>query len=187
MKKKGVIILVIILLLIIISLGVGLFIFYNTKSDLVYSEVYVEAGTSDCDVTEFLKREEPTAHFTKDSEFDPRVPGDYELKIAWEMPVFGIVTDKTILHVQDTVAPEVQLATDSVDMYVTAQAPSRLYSATAMPLRSTLAATTTTSTSWATPKAPRLLLRPWPTVLSLLLCRQAATRNSGCSMEPCRC
>lgn len=124
MKKKSIVILVIILLLIIISLGVGLFIFYNTKSDLVYSEVYVEAGTSDCDVTEFLKREEPTAHFTKDSEFDPRVPGDYELKIAWEMPVFGIVTDKTILHVQDTVAPEVQLATDSVDMYVTAQAPS---------------------------------------------------------------
>lgn len=124
MKKKSIVILVIILLLIIISLGVGLFIFYNTKSDLVYSEVYVEAGTSDCDVTEFLKRGEPTAHFTKDSEFDPRVPGDYELKIAWEMPVFGIVTDKTILHVQDTVAPEVQLATDSVDMYVTAQAPS---------------------------------------------------------------
>ncbi|SDI52646.1 Transglutaminase-like superfamily protein [Pseudobutyrivibrio sp. 49] len=124
MKKKSLIILVIILLITIIGAGVGLIVFYNMKSDLVYSEVYVEAGTSECDVTEFLKRSEPSAHFTDDSQFDPRVPGDYELKIAWKMPVFGNVTNTTTLHVQDTVAPEVTLSEDTVEMYVNAQAPS---------------------------------------------------------------
>ena len=124
MKKKSLIILVIILLITIIGAGVGLIVFYNMKSDLVYSEVYVEAGTSECDVTEFLKRSEPSAHFTDDSKFDPRVPGDYELKIAWKMPIFGNVTNTTTLHVQDTVAPEVTLSEDTVEMYVNAQAPS---------------------------------------------------------------
>lgn len=122
MKKKRIIVLLIILFLIIISLGVGLFIFYNTKADLVYSEVYVEAGTSECDVSEFLKREEPTAHFTKDSTFDARVPDDYHLKIEWKMPIVGTVTGETTLHVQDTVAPEVTLSKDSIEMYVTAEA-----------------------------------------------------------------
>ena len=93
------------------------------KSDLVYSEVYVEAGTSDCEASEFLKREEPSAHFTKESTFDPRVPGDYDLQISWDMPIFGEQKYNTTLHVQDTVAPEVTLSTDSIEMYVTAQAP----------------------------------------------------------------
>ncbi|SHJ63045.1 transglutaminase domain-containing protein [Pseudobutyrivibrio xylanivorans] len=124
MKKKSLIIVAIILLITIIGFGVGLFIFYNMKSDLVYSEVYVEAGTSECDVSEFLKREEASAHFTDDSKFDPRVPGDYKLKIAWKMPIFGNVTNSTTLHVQDTIAPEVTLSEDTVEMYVNAQAPS---------------------------------------------------------------
>ena len=55
MKKKSLIIVAIILLLSILLAGIGLIIFYNMKSDLVYSEVYVEAGTSSCDVSEFLK------------------------------------------------------------------------------------------------------------------------------------
>ena len=121
--KKKLIFVVIILFLLLITCGVGLFIFYNMKSDLVYSEVYVEAGTSDCDVTEFLKREEPTARFTKESDFDPRVPGDYDLQISWKMPIFGEQKRGTTLHVQDTIAPKVTLSTDSIEMYVTAQAP----------------------------------------------------------------
>lgn len=123
MKKKSLIIVAIILLLSILLAGIGLIIFYNMKSDLVYSEVYVEAGTSSCDVSEFLKSEEPSAHFTKDSTFDPRVPGDYELGIEWKMPVFGKHTSKTTLHVQDTTSPKVVLNTDSFEMYTTAPAP----------------------------------------------------------------
>ncbi|MBR5636409.1 MAG: hypothetical protein IKW81_05710 [Pseudobutyrivibrio sp.] len=123
MKKKSLFVVALILLLSIAVAGIGLCIFYNMKSDLVYSEVYVEAGTSECDVSEFLKREESSAHFTKDSIFDPRVPGDYDLKITWSMPIFGTKTDKTVLHVQDTTNPEVTLSTDSIEMYTTAPAP----------------------------------------------------------------
>ncbi len=103
--------------------GCGLYTYYNDQMDLVYKEVYVEAGTSDCDVSEFLKREESSAKFTEDSEFDARVPGDYPLKIKATLPIFGEKKFDTVLHVQDTTSPEVTLSKDSIEMYTTAQAP----------------------------------------------------------------
>ncbi|SDB54959.1 Ig-like domain (group 3) [Pseudobutyrivibrio sp. YE44] len=122
-KKKRLIILLVVLLLIIGAGGIGTFAYYKAQSDLVYKEVIVEAGSSNCEIGEFLKREESTAKFTEDSSFDVTVPGDYDLKIQWTMPIFGKQTAKTVLHVQDTTAPQVTLTTDSIDMYTTAPAP----------------------------------------------------------------
>ena len=121
MKKRIVVLGVIILAL--AGVGVGCYVYYNQLSDLVYKEVYVEAGTSDCDVSEFLKREDDTARFTKDSKFDAKTPGDYNLKIKASLPIFGEKTFDTVLHVQDTVAPQVTLAKDSIEIYTTEGAP----------------------------------------------------------------
>ena len=120
MKKKN---LIIAAGLLLCGAGIGLTAFYNIKKDLVYSEVFVEAGTSDCDISEFLKREEPSARFTKKSVFDPNVPGDYKLKISWRMPIFGKQISSTVLHVKDTTAPEVTLAKESIEMYTSGVAP----------------------------------------------------------------
>ncbi len=98
-------------------------IYYFVQSDLVYSEVYVEAGTSDCDISEFLKHSASNVSFSEDSTFDANVPGDYELTILWNMPIFGTQSYNTTLHVVDTTAPTVEFNTDSVTMYTTAAAP----------------------------------------------------------------
>ncbi len=121
--KKRIIIIILIVVVLLASAGGGLFAYYKVQSDLVYSEVYVEAGTSTCDVSEFLKHEANGAAFSKDSTFDANVPGDYPLKITWKMPIFGVQTYETVLHVQDTTAPVVTLTTDSLQMYTTATAP----------------------------------------------------------------
>ncbi|MBR4706931.1 MAG: hypothetical protein IKP29_02615 [Pseudobutyrivibrio sp.] len=122
MKKKIIIPIIIVLVLILAAAG-GLFAYYMLQSDLVYSEVYVEAGTSDCEVTEFLKHDAKDAHFSKDTSFDPRVPGDYDITILWDMPIFGGQTYHSTLHVQDTTEPAVTLSKDSIEMYTTADAP----------------------------------------------------------------
>ena len=121
MKKK----VIIALLTSVLLLGglVGGFFYYKEKTNLVYSEVYIEAGSAECSVKDFLKREESSAKFTKDSSFDLRVPGDYPLEIACNLKPFGMRTFKTILHVQDTIAPEFSLNVDAIDMYTTAPAP----------------------------------------------------------------
>lgn len=104
--------------------GSGLaYAYYNQESDLVYKEVYVEAGNTGCNVNEFLKKENDTAKFSKDSKFDVNVPGDYKLKIQATIPVFGEQEFSTVLHVQDTVAPQVTLKEKSIEMYTTAEAP----------------------------------------------------------------
>ncbi|MBE5912057.1 immunoglobulin-like domain-containing protein [Pseudobutyrivibrio sp.] len=121
--KKRILIIICIIAVLIAAAGIGLFAYYNVQSDLVYAEVYVEAGSSNCDVSEFLKREASGAKFTKDSAFDVNVPGDYQLKIEWKMPIFGKQTYDTVLHVQDTIAPTVTLATDAVTMYTNATPP----------------------------------------------------------------
>ncbi len=121
--KKRILIIICIIAVLIAAAGIGLFAYYNVQSDLVYAEVYVEAGSSNCDVSEFLKREASGAKFTKDSAFDVNVPGDYQLKIEWKMPIFGKHTYDTVLHVQDTIAPTVTLATDAVTMYTNATPP----------------------------------------------------------------
>ena len=123
MKKKKILLIILPIALVIVAGIIGTFIYYKINSDLVYSEVYVEAGTSTCDVKEFLKRDVKGAAFTKDSTFDANVPGDYNLKIKWKMPVFGEQTYDTVLHVTDTTAPVVTLSQDSIQMYTTAVAP----------------------------------------------------------------
>jgi hypothetical protein len=97
--KKRIFIIICIIAVLIAAAGIGLFAYYNVQSDLVYAEVYVEAGSSNCDVSEFLKREASGAKFTKDSVFDVNVPGDYQLKIEWKMPIFGTQTYDTVLHI----------------------------------------------------------------------------------------
>ena len=97
--------------------------YYFTQSDLVYSEVYLEAGTSDCNVTDFLKHSASNVAFTDDSIYDVNVPEDYALQITWDMPLFGTQTYDTILHVQDTTAPVVEFNADSIEMYTTGDAP----------------------------------------------------------------
>ena len=121
--KKKIIIPIIILLVLILAAAGGLLAYYMIQSDLVYSEVYVEAGTSDCEVTEFLKHDAKGADFSKDTSFDPRVSGDYDITILWDMPIFGEQTYHATLHVQDTTAPQVALSTESIEMYTTAEAP----------------------------------------------------------------
>ncbi len=123
MKKKKRILVVLVPLIIVITIIFAGAIYYLTQSDLVYSEVYIEAGANNCEVTEFLKHPAEGAAFTEDSKFDVNVPGDYNLAIKWKMPIFGTKTYKTILHVQDTTAPVVTLAKDKLEMYTTAEAP----------------------------------------------------------------
>ncbi|WP_028235468.1 transglutaminase domain-containing protein [Pseudobutyrivibrio sp. MD2005] len=121
MKRKIIILLLAVGL--ISGLCAGGLYYYNEKTDLVYSEVYIEAGSAECSVQDFLKKEEKTASFTKDSTYDLNKVGDYPLKITCKVPVFGEKTFKTTLHVQDTVAPEFSLTEDSIEMYTTAEAP----------------------------------------------------------------
>ena len=104
--------------------GSGLaYAYYNQESDLVYKDVYIEAGNADCNVKEFLKKENDSARFSKDSKFDVNVPGDYKLKIKADIPVFGEQEFSTVLHVQDTTAPQVTLAKKNIEMYTTAEPP----------------------------------------------------------------
>ena len=124
MKRRKPFIILLILLLIILCAFAGIFAYYKIQSDIVYSEVYIEAGSSKCDVTDFLKREAKDAKFSKDSKYDLNTVGDYPLTIIWKMPVFGKQEAHTTLHVQDTIAPTVTLAVDSIEMFITTDAPS---------------------------------------------------------------
>jgi len=120
-KRKLIIIIALVLVLggLITAGGV----YYHSQSDLVYRDVYIEAGSGEITVEDLLKHEAEGAKLSKDSDFDISVPGDYNLVVQWKMPIFGKRDYKTVLHVQDTIAPKVTLATDSVEMYTTAEAP----------------------------------------------------------------
>ena len=121
MKKKLVV--AVLASVFLIGMFAGGYFYYSKQTDLVYSEVYIEAGSTECSVKDFLKREEDSAKFTDDSTFDLNVAGDYPLIITCDLPVFGQKQFKTTLHVQDTIAPEISLSVDSIDMYTTAPAP----------------------------------------------------------------
>ncbi|QFJ53782.1 transglutaminase domain-containing protein [Pseudobutyrivibrio xylanivorans] len=121
--KKKILLALAVLMITIIAACVGLYLYYEEQSDLVYKEVFVEAGTSECDVSEFLKKDNSSAKFSDESSFDSRVPGDYKLTIIATLPIFGEKSFDTVLHVQDTTAPEVSLTKDSIEMYTTAPAP----------------------------------------------------------------
>ena len=102
-KKKKIIIITAVAIVAAAVVGFGLF--YKAQTNLVYSEVYAEAGSSAPDISEFLKRDECDVSFSEDSSFDMKVPGDYELKILWQMPVLGEKAFPVTLHVTDTTAP----------------------------------------------------------------------------------
>ena len=121
MKHK--LLLILIPLIMVLGVASAGFIFYFSQSDLVYSEVYIEAGTDKCNVDDFLKHPADNVSFSKDTSFDLMVPDDYKISIKWKMPVFGNQTYHSTLHVQDTTAPAVTLATDSIEMYTTATPP----------------------------------------------------------------
>ena len=121
MKRK--LLLILIPLIMVLGVASAGFIFYFSQSDLVYSEVYIEAGTDKCNVDDFLKHPADNVSFSKDTSFDLMVPDDYTVTINWKMPIFGKQTYQSILHVQDTTAPTVTLSADSIEMYTTAKAP----------------------------------------------------------------
>ncbi|MCR4693777.1 MAG: hypothetical protein K5773_00445 [Pseudobutyrivibrio sp.] len=116
-KKKRIIILALVLVIAVLAGLIGLGAYYYTRHDLVYAEVYLEAGTADCSVEDFLKREESSVKFSKDSKYDTRVPGDYPLTILWEMPLFGQQKYTSVLHVTDTTAPVVKLTSERIQRY----------------------------------------------------------------------
>ncbi len=121
MKRK--LLLILIPLIIILGAVTGGLFFYFSATDLVYSEVYIEAGSKDCTVGDFLKHDADGVAFSKDSDFDLNTPGDYKITINRKMPVIGKMTYHSTLHVQDTTAPVVTLAKESIEMYTTATAP----------------------------------------------------------------
>lgn len=121
MKRK--LLLILIPLIIILGAVTGGLFFYFSATDLVYSEVYIEAGSKDCTVDDFLKHDADGVAFSKDSDFDLNTPGDYKITINRKMPVIGKMTYHSTLHVQDTTAPVVTLAEESIEMYTTATAP----------------------------------------------------------------
>ena len=121
MKRK--LLLILIPLIIILGAVTGGLFFYFSATDLVYSEVYIEAGSKDCTVGDFLKHDADGVAFSKDSDFDLNTPGDYKITINRKMPVIGKMTYHSTLHVQDTTAPVVILAEESIEMYTTATAP----------------------------------------------------------------
>ncbi|SFN81096.1 Ig-like domain (group 3) [Pseudobutyrivibrio sp. JW11] len=123
MKKKIFIIFILTPAILFVTTAIILGIYVTNHSDLVYSEVFVEAGTSDCNVTEFLKDPTTSARFSDDSVFDPNVPGDYELTIICTNSRGRERSFASTLHVQDTTAPTVTLSADSIDMYTTADVP----------------------------------------------------------------
>ncbi|WP_028242729.1 transglutaminase-like domain-containing protein [Pseudobutyrivibrio ruminis] len=121
MKRK--LLLILIPLIIILGAVTGGLFFYFSATDLVYSEVYIEAGSKDCTVGDFLKHDADGVAFSKDSDFDLNTPGDYKITINRKMPVIGKMTYHSTLHVQDTTAPVVTLAEETIEMYTTATAP----------------------------------------------------------------
>ena len=121
MKRK--LLLILIPLIIILGAATGGLFFYFSATDLVYSEVYIEAGSKDCTVGDFLKHDADGVAFSKDSDFDLNTPGDYKITINRKMPVIGKMTYHSTLHVQDTTAPVVTLTEESIEMYTTATAP----------------------------------------------------------------
>ena len=98
-KRKLIIIIALVLVLGGLITAGG--IYYHSQSDLVYRDVFIEAGSGDITVEDLLKHEAKGAKLSKDSDYDINVPGDYKLVVQWKMPIFGKRNYKTVLHVQD--------------------------------------------------------------------------------------
>ena len=123
MKGRKIIIPLLIITILMIACLATLFIFYEINSDVAYSEVYIEAGASSCNVEDFLKKDARNARFSTDSVYNLNLVGDYPLTIIWSMPIFGDQTSHTTLHVQDTTAPLVTMAVDSIEVDAKSSAP----------------------------------------------------------------
>ena len=113
-KKKKVIIAIDIAIL---ALAGALIAFYNYKTDLVYSEVTIEAGNTSPDVAEFLKHQEDGVGFADGTSFDVNVPGDYDVDIVWYAKILGVREYQTVLHVVDTTAPVIELSEDEISVW----------------------------------------------------------------------
>ena len=122
MKKKR-IITAVVLLVVLITGAVVSYLIFLLKNDMVYKEVYIEAGADGCNAGDFLKHNVAAIHFSEDTSFELNKAGDYPVTLEWKLPIIGKLTYDSTLHVQDTVAPEATLTTDSVEMYTTGTPP----------------------------------------------------------------
>ncbi len=100
----------------------GIFL-YRYEMDLVFSNVTIEAGSIEPDVTEFLKHDARNVSFTEASTFSCEEPGDFQLEIVWDIPLLGERGYETTLHVVDTTAPKITLKSDEVQIYTTGEYP----------------------------------------------------------------
>ncbi|MBR5337642.1 MAG: transglutaminase domain-containing protein, partial [Lachnospiraceae bacterium] len=97
-KKKMRRIRILIIVFLVLAAGVAGFLIY--EDSFVYGMCEVEAGTT-VSISDFLKREDPDARFTNDSDqIDVFTPGEYHLKIKT-----GMFEHRSTLVVKDTIPP----------------------------------------------------------------------------------
>lgn len=115
--------LLLVIIILIVAAAAGIFAYYQKEHDLVYGQVIIEADTRTPDISEFLKRSEDNVSFSQDSYFDVTKPGDYQVTIIWQMPLFGQQKYPLTVTVQDTTPPVITPAIDSLQMYTSGQTP----------------------------------------------------------------
>lgn len=115
--------LLLVIIILIVAAAAGIFAYYQKEHDLVYGQVIIEADTRTPDISEFLKRTEDNVSFSQDSYFDVTKPGDYQVTIIWQMPLFGQQKYPLTVTVQDTTPPVITPAIDSLQMYTSGQTP----------------------------------------------------------------
>lgn len=98
-RRRAAVCVVLVFLIAVVTGGVFLY-----KDSLVYSVCRVEAGGT-VTASDFLKKADAEAVFTADSDsIDTSLPGEYHVKIKT-----GAFTVKSILIVEDTIAPVLEL------------------------------------------------------------------------------
>ncbi len=115
--------LLLVIIILLVAAAAGIFAYYQKEHDLVYGQVIIEADTRTPDISEFLKRPEDNVSFSQDSYFDVTKPGDYQVTIIWQMPLFGQQKYPLTVTVQDTTPPVITPAIDSLQMYTSGQTP----------------------------------------------------------------
>lgn len=115
--------LLLVIIILLVAAAAGIFAYYQKEHDLVYGQVIIEADTRTPDISEFLKRSEDNVSFSQDSYFDVTKPGDYQVTIIWQMPLFGQQKYPLTVTVQDTTPPVITPAIDSLQMYTSGQTP----------------------------------------------------------------
>ncbi len=123
-KKSPLLVVLLVIIILIAAAAIGIYVYYEKEHDLVYSQVIIEADTTAPDISEFLKKPAENVSFSRDSSFDVTKPGDYQVTIVWQMPFFGQQEYPLTVTVQDTTAPLITAAMDSLQMYTSQEAPS---------------------------------------------------------------